>query len=110
MRFFGFKRSRFTEWAEVLKEEQRSKTFWGKAALGLTLLRAALRLGRVNRKEWRRRMRVCRKCPIFGPGLKRCRRYSASKMGCGCYTPFAALALEHCWAFEHLSDPDVPGW
>ena len=69
--------------------------------------------GVVERKEWRRRLRVCRKCPVYDFGLKRCRPWSGSKLGCGCFVPFLAKLKEPyrggCWADENLPGEDF-GW
>lgn len=50
--------------------------------------------GRVSRAEWRQRIRVCLRCPLYrsvsrtcGPGLGVFRG-----QGCGCYVPFKARA------------------
>ena len=99
----------FREWRAVLRREMRSESVAGLLRLGLTLLRAALRIGGVSKEEWRRRMSVCEKCPIFDPALFRCRPYDGAPWGCGCYVPFMALvnqpyALPGCWG-----DVQVPG-
>jgi hypothetical protein len=52
---------------------------------------------RCDKKEWRRRMRVCFNCPIYDPSLKRCRPERDSDLGCGCYVPFSNLVQRDCW-------------
>ena len=48
-------------------------------------------------REWKRRYRICLKCPIYDAKLKRCRPYDGSDEGCGCYVPFSNLVYETCW-------------
>jgi len=50
-----------------------------------------------QKKEWRRRYRICLKCPIFDYELRRCRPFDNSKRGCGCYVPFSNVFYDVCW-------------
>jgi hypothetical protein len=61
----------------------------------------------VGRKEWRRRVRVCRQCPIFDRSIKRCRPSNKSDLGCGCYVPFMAVFKKQCWGDENTENV---GW
>lgn len=107
IRIFGFKLTRFAEWKEVLDEERRqaslaallAKMFW-------TLLRGRL----VSRAEWRRRMRICRRCPIFGSALRTCRPFPGAPVGCGCWVPAISLLKTHCWATENLPAEERQGF
>ena len=85
------------EWRAVLKEELRQGSF-------LKMARAVM-TGRVSPRTWKRRMRTCRKCPIYDRELRRCRgpvfRADQAAAGCGCYVVFNALAKAPypagCW-------------
>lgn len=69
----------------------------------IAMLRA-LMTGQVSKAQWRQRMRVCMKCPVYDPVRKLCRReigapyegrygvvYTEPQViGCGCYTPYLA--------------------
>ncbi len=75
--------------------------------LGLTAKAIGL-FGRTDR-VWRQKIRVCRKCLLFDRTLKRCRPFSGSPLGCGCYVPYMAKVKKHCWGKENLSEEDI-GW
>lgn len=100
MRIFGFKRRRLDEWRAVLKEELVHNTVW---RLAWEIFKAIVTGRFPGRKEWRRRMRTCPKCPIYDPVFKRCRAVTEkSVFGCGCYVAFMALCKRHGWATENL--------
>jgi len=71
-------------WLAVLREERHSIS-------PITLMRAVFS-GRVSSEQWKRRMAVCRRCPIFDRTMMRCRgpRVNGVDLGCGCYVPFLA--------------------
>lgn len=55
----------------------------------------------------------CKTCPIYDAGLRRCRPYAGSPLGCGCYVPFMALEERPypagCWAKEFAPSTGF-GW
>jgi hypothetical protein len=61
-------------------------------------------------KDWRRKMRVCYRCPIYNRQTKVCRPPDPefSDMGCGCYAPFLAFFVDECWGDHNL--PGRVGW
>jgi hypothetical protein len=61
------------------------------------------------RATWRKKMKVCLKCPIYDPELRRCRPYDGSGLGCGCYVPYMALFQGECWADEEIPEEGL-GW
>lgn len=95
----------FFEWVKVLIAETRSGSSWGILRVFRGILRGALfwgiervmwwRYPKVSREEWVERVRWCEeRCPIYDKGLKRCRPYDGSKLGCGCYVPYLAWIRE----------------
>lgn len=109
MRIFGFKPQRFREWREVLNEEKkRASLVRLMATMAWTALKGLPHL-RENRRQWRSKMRMCRRCPIYDRGLHRCRPYTGSPLGCGCSVFFLALFKRHCWAKENLPGEGL-GW
>ena len=107
---FGFKARRLRQWLEVVEEEGRQMTAWQVCRMLLQIGCAALRLPLcVPRSVWRARLRQCRRCPLLDRTLWRCRPYSRSDLGCGCYCPFLALEARHCWAWERLPGRGL-GW
>lgn len=99
-------RKRFSQWLLVaFIEGQRNGTIV-KIRLLVTMLWAALAV-HVAPHEWRRRIRVCRKCPIYDRSIKRCRPSNDSDLGCGCYVPFMAAHKKTCWADDNT---ESHGW
>ncbi len=90
----GLRLSHWRQWLEVLAEEGRSRSWW-------SILRAilpTLSQGTVSRREYRRRLRACRRCVLWDATLRRCRPLSGSPLGCGCYMPLKAAAKKaRCW-------------
>lgn len=83
----------YIQWLKVLWLE----IGWD-AILGIYRGARQLRKGHVvDKLEWRRRMKVCFKCPIYDARYRRCR---LGDMGCGCYVPFMALVKKECWMRE----------
>lgn len=104
MKFFGLNLHRLREWTEVLKEERKT--------IGLhevyAMAKGALAFwNRPSRAEWRRRMRICAKCPLYDSGMRRCRPFTGAPVGCGCYMPYKAQGRGPCWLRER--DPSA-GW
>lgn len=57
--------------------------------------------GKVDRREYFGRMRVCVRCDLFDSGLGRCRPFVGSRIGCGCYMPFKGVfSRGGCWKDE----------
>lgn len=98
MKLFGFKPARFRQWAETIEEEQRTLRWRDKLAMLWKMAIAGTRLGAVSRKEWRTKMRKCPKCPIYDASIRRCRPFSGSPLGCGCFVPWLGLADKECFA------------
>lgn len=127
MKIAGFNvRRRGQEWFRLARRELGSEgmTWRRRLRLAVKLLRILIgglvsRGGRVPREVWRRRMRVCRRCPVHDRSTHRCRPYDGSRLGCGCYTPFVAMvpapyesddgSRRGCWGFAFLDNGDV-GW
>ena len=59
-------------------------------------------------REWKRRFRICLKCPIYDAELKRCRPSDNSVRGCGCYVPFSNIIYDKCWGRNYYGKPF--GW
>jgi len=73
----------------------------------LAILKAGLSIARsrTTQEEWRSRIQICYKCPIFNKDLKTCRPFPKSIMGCGCYVPYKALVNRgHCWGRKKMGD------
>ncbi len=92
----GLKPSRVDQWLEVLDEESNVMTWrtWK------NMLIAGIRVSvshPVGSSDFKHRIRICQACPIYDPELRRCRPYTGSSDGCGCYVPFKALDDHHCW-------------
>lgn len=102
----GLKVSRVDQWLDLLEEESRvmtKKTWWDLFVAGLRVAT----LHPVKSKEFKRRIRICERCPIYDRSMRRCRPYTGSPDGCGCYVPFKALDDRPCWI--RLLDP-TRGW
>jgi hypothetical protein len=86
-----------------MKIEGKRYSLIGKLSLLKEMILAAL-LVKVSPSEWRRRIRVCSKCPVYDRIIKRCRPNNDSEFGCGCYVPFMAAHKETCWADDHTEN------
>src|SRR6266496_4657995 len=107
MLIFGFKPARFRQWKDVLREEARHASY---SALLLAMLKTLLRGKRVDRSEWRRRLRICRTCPIYGRALRTCRPFPGAQVGCGCVVwTLALFKAGGCWADENVPKEKI-GW
>lgn len=107
---------RIKEWVVVMRREGRKVSLWGKVRIGFGIVVAGLVRRSVGRGEWRRRMKICLRCPIYDGQIKRCRPMDGSPLGCGCYVP-ALLSLKYpygrekpgCWGRRHLPGTGI-GW
>lgn len=99
MRFGIVNAKRFRQWREVLEEEGKELGLREKLLLLGTLLYHALRLPfrRQDRRVFWTKMRHCHKCPVFDKTLHRCRPWTGSDSGCGCFSPWLALSTDVCW-------------
>lgn len=119
--FFGLSLKRLGSWLLLMQVEagMRPPGEWdgedGAAlvALVVSMVGKAGGFGGVDRVTWRRRMRHCPKCPLYDRGLHRCRPFTGSEFGCGCFVPFLAMVPlpypEGCWADAYLSG-QLEGW
>jgi len=98
---------RYLEWWDAVRRTHEGVSWW----------RLVIRMGRavisgwVSVLEWRRRMKVCGKCPLYRHALRTCgiKRGSAfgirGDAGCGCYVPMMARSaapyradgVKGCW-------------
>jgi hypothetical protein len=111
MKAFGFRITRFVEWLRVVRAERVDLLTLGEMVFAALEARQALMPA--TPRLVRERYRVCLKCPVFDPGLKRCRQVTATgrKLGCGCYVPFKAWATARyggCWGYHHADG--AIGW
>ena len=101
---------RISEWVAVVREEGMEVGYF---SVVVSVLRGACGVGGVSRRVWVRRMRVCRGCPLYDGGMRRCRPWTGSKLGCGCYVPFLGLARRPyrggCWGKTYLPGEGI-GW
>jgi hypothetical protein len=105
MRLLGLNLNKWKQWREVLAEERRNlgwRDWLGMVRLGLTIPFVA------DRKLWRSRLRICHKCPLFDHTLRRCRPYTGSPYGCGCWMPLKAITGP-CWGRVHSQNGEF-GW
>ena len=94
---------RIREWiVAVLRATQED----GRIATFVNILKHVPRAKKIERRLWRRRVKVCLRCPIYNRKYKTCDR---DGMGCMCYTPLNALLLQDpCWGYEEF-DGEL-GW
>lgn len=109
MRLFGFRLSRYEEWLDVIREEYGAATWRDRVRLCYTMVKTVVGGRCEPRKSFIRKMRVCRGCVLFDSVLRRCRPYSGSRVGCGCYMPFKAAIGGGCWLDENYPE-DGKGW
>ena len=107
----GMKQKRIGEWLEVVREEGRTVGYF---SVGWSMLRGVWGVGGVGRAEWWHRVFRCQRCPLYDRGMRRCRPWSGSKLGCGCYVPFLALSRRPyaggCWGRTYLPRGEGIGW
>ena len=83
---------RYWEWRGAVRN-MKGKPWW---VLLWRMVKAGRR-GFVDKVLWRRRMRICGKCPVYRHGTRTCGLRKGAFMGvetvgCGCYVPFLASA------------------
>ena len=110
----GLRLERFRQWWEVIQEGSRGVGVAGWVRMVVGMVKVAWRGRSVVRRgcvmaEWRRKMRVCRVCPVFDRTLRRCGPWSGAPTGCGCWVPLLALFDGRCWADEHVPEEGI-GW
>lgn len=119
MKILGLKIAKYRQWFDVLRVEGSGMTLWQWLVLAGDMAKAALsgfRSGLKSRREFRRRLRVCRRCPVYNPALRQCRSVSPAgvRLGCGCWVPLVALLKPRCWATEKLGEEQAErlnlGW
>lgn len=99
---FGLKWKRLPEWLRDLKAEGPGvDELWHMTVLACKAIRYP-----ISRQAYIHRMFICHRCPVFNRKLKSCRN---GEMGCGCYTPYKALAPVDCWLRESGADL-LPSW
>lgn len=107
MKLLGFKKSRLSQWLNVVDLAIGGLTTWGRIRVIWGMAWAVL-VGRMaQRRVWRNRIRTCGRCPFYDMPWKKCGRNFNE--GCGCYVPFAALFKKQCWAREKFPEKDL-GW
>lgn len=107
----------FKGWVAVLGREVGLGGWRGSLVIARGVIRAGVSLvvhGAVSCEEWDRRVNgVCVGCPIYDAGLRRCRPYDGSGLGCGCWVPGLALVKKPypkgCWAKQFLPGSGL-GW
>jgi len=98
---------RYKQWLLVLREELGGATWADKLRLLWSMIKV---LGGGRRgKEAVRKYRCCVRCVLFDRVLRRCRPYSGSSAGCGCYMPFKIMLGGGCWINEAYPEEDI-GW
>ncbi len=65
--------------------------------------------GGVDRREFRRRGRVCVRCPVYDRELRRCAGpwVGGRATGCGCYLPWMLKTRPYpkgCWGRQYVGD------
>lgn len=103
----GLNWTRIAEWRAAVASEAKTLGWWAVAA---SLMVGALGLGGVTRARWRRRMRACRRCPVYDRKARKC-RVPGRQLGCGCWMPAKALVGDRqraCWRIS-VGD-DVPAF
>lgn len=106
MTVLGLKPARYVEWWTVVHEEALTlswrRVLW---AMLRAVIRSFCRIGNTRASlTWRQRMRKCARCPIYDRGLHRCRPFTGSPVGCGCWMPGKAAFSDHGWLTEVGSD------
>ncbi len=115
MRPFGLKSERFWDWEITIEDELGAVLWRDKLNIILSIIKVAGRAilrprkATADRKEWRRRMKCCYRCPVYNKRRQRCRPFTGSVLGCGCYMPYAALLKETCWADDNMPEEHI-GW
>lgn len=100
---------RWRQWLDVLEEERRyadwKEKLWMICVIGAHAVLLVFRY-RKARRTFFRKMRTCFRCPIFDRTMYRCREYSGSPRGCGCFVVYKSLVDSSCPA----DDEGIGGW
>ena len=107
VKLLGFRGTRYKEWLEVIRIEYGRATWRDRWNLLLGMLKVVLSGNKET--KFRRKYRSCRGCLLFDPNLRRCRPYTGSEAGCGCYMPFKIALGGPCWLDENFPE-DKAGW
>lgn len=106
MKVFGLKLKKWAQWEEVLEIEAKvAPSKW-------QMLLLALKMPFIPRWLAKERYGTCRLCPVFDRSLRRCRPYTGSDLGCGCWMVlkvWAYFTRRGCWARVHAPKMDI-GW
>jgi len=105
LKIMGFKKKRYSQWWNILKEEG------GRLTLGdwMRLVILALR-GLTNKEKgvgFSGKMLGCHRCLLFDMEEKKC---GEGDVGCGCYMPFKIALGGDCWANEQGVEEECVGW
>ena len=91
----------FREWRRLLEEEHYPRfALW-------KMLRAIL-TGPVEARTFRRRARVCLRCPLYHKPLRQCSgpTFKGNRTGCGCYIPWLLRVRrpypDGCWGRQFV--------
>ena len=96
-----FNTKRIKEWVRIIKFGKPSVIDWLKMGVVFIKLLFGKKCDRIT---WRRRMSKCYTCPIYDPVWKRCRPYTSSELGCGCYAPYSNMLGKECWGRKAYGD------
>lgn len=85
---------------------------WATLMPGIKRILAIPFLKRVPKELYRKRMAVCRECPIFYRPLQTCGSPLVDKWtGCFCFMPLKARLTENCFAYDSSEGNNaVFGW
>lgn len=99
-------RTMMREWVKVVRVEGLT---WRKV-MGMVWV---MRRGVVGWRRSRRRLEVCRRCPIYNGVLKQCRPFPGHRLGCGCYVPLLVWVRKPyekgCWGRSYVKVEGI-GW
>lgn len=108
VRILGFKPVRYGEWIRAILDSAGRGGIWR----AVVKMGRSIWTGKVDRKTWRERMKICGRCPIRTGHV--CEVVDGERVfGCGCFVPFKALVrapyLGGCWAKKHAPESGL-GW
>lgn len=96
---FGLKNTRLKDWWGVVVEEDVKFDWRAWLKMGMGAIHTTV-FAPTDFQRFQKRLRICAACPVKEPGFWRCRPYTGSTAGCGCYIPFIAKGKRECWAYE----------